>query len=235
MLSKVGEWYLGVDQGSRVHLGLRNEVCGMLWYRVWGSHRHGWKRVSDLAPSCPPQTTLECTLRPGLVYNKVNPIFHHWSLGDCKFGLTFQSPAEADEFQKSLLAALAALGRGEWCRWWALVVGGGGGGAGVEGWEKLGPGNSLSAFLPAPGSLTPSSSSSSSSSPSQDTADTPCPLTVSLQDAALLGGQGFLSMLQTFLSTYCVSSAMPRAGNTNLGPNNSVNFDPSYSSFSVLS
>ena len=128
MLSKVGEWYLGVDQGSRVHLGLRNEVCGMLWYRVWGSHRHGWKRVSDLAPSCPPQTTLECTLRPGLVYNKVNPIFHHWSLGDCKFGLTFQSPAEADEFQKSLLAALAALGRGEWRRWWALVVVGGRGG-----------------------------------------------------------------------------------------------------------
>lgn len=47
-----------------------------------------------------------------MVYNKVNPIFHHWSLGDCKFGLTFQSPAEADEFQKSLLAALAALSRG---------------------------------------------------------------------------------------------------------------------------
>lgn len=65
-----------------------------------------------------------------MVYNKVNPIFHHWSLGDCKFGLTFQSPAEADEFQKSLLAALAALGRGEWCQW-AL-------GAGVEGWKKLG-------------------------------------------------------------------------------------------------
>ncbi|XP_036201231.1 sprouty-related, EVH1 domain-containing protein 3 isoform X3 [Myotis myotis] len=82
------------------------------------------------------KTTLECTLRPGLIYNKVNPIFHHWSLGDCKFGLTFQSPAEADEFQRSLLAALAALGQG---------------------------------------SLTPSSSSSSS--PSQDTAETPCPLT----------------------------------------------------------
>ncbi|XP_075392897.1 sprouty-related, EVH1 domain-containing protein 3 [Tenrec ecaudatus] len=89
------------------------------------------------------KTTLECTLKPGLVYNKVNPIFHHWSLGDCKFGLTFQSPAEADQFQKALLAALAALG---------------------------------------PGSLTSSSSSSSSSSstsssPSQDTAETPCPLT----------------------------------------------------------
>lgn len=92
----------------------------MLCHRAQESHRHGWNGVSDLAPSCPPQTTLECTLRPGLVYNKVNPIFHHWSLGDCKFGLTFQSPAEADEFQKSLLAALAALGRGEWSRWWAL-------------------------------------------------------------------------------------------------------------------
>ncbi|XP_022441456.1 sprouty-related, EVH1 domain-containing protein 3 isoform X3 [Delphinapterus leucas] len=69
----------------------------------------GWLPVGGGGLS---QTTLECTLRPGLVYNKVNPIFHHWSLGDCKFGLTFQSPAEADEFQKSLLAALAALGRG---------------------------------------------------------------------------------------------------------------------------
>ncbi|XP_053463463.1 sprouty-related, EVH1 domain-containing protein 3 isoform X2 [Nycticebus coucang] len=69
----------------------------------------GWLPVGGGGLS---QTTLECTLRPGLVYNKVNPIFHHWSLGDCKFGLTFQSPAEADEFQKSLLAALATLGRG---------------------------------------------------------------------------------------------------------------------------
>uniref|UniRef100_A0A8C9GJQ7 Sprouty related EVH1 domain containing 3 n=1 Tax=Piliocolobus tephrosceles TaxID=591936 RepID=A0A8C9GJQ7_9PRIM len=99
----------------------------------------GGRVAAARSPAGASQTTLECTLKPGLVYNKVNPIFHHWSLGDCKFGLTFQSPAEADEFQKSLLAALAALGRG---------------------------------------SLTPSSSSSSSSSsPSQDTAETPCPLT----------------------------------------------------------
>uniref|UniRef100_A0A8C5VSJ3 Sprouty related EVH1 domain containing 3 n=1 Tax=Microcebus murinus TaxID=30608 RepID=A0A8C5VSJ3_MICMU len=97
----------------------------------------GGRVAAARSPAGASQTTLECTLRPGLVYNKVNPIFHHWSLGECKFGLTFQSPAEADEFQKSLLAALAALGRG---------------------------------------SLTPSSSSSSSS-PSQDTAETPCPLT----------------------------------------------------------
>nr|XP_031314494.1 sprouty-related, EVH1 domain-containing protein 3 isoform X7 [Camelus dromedarius] len=112
-------------------------VCRVRGARPEGGARQGHyvihgERLRDQ------KTTLECTLRPGLVYNKVNPIFHHWSLGDCKFGLTFQSPAEADEFQKSLLAALAALGRG---------------------------------------SLTPSSSSSSSS-PSQDTAETPCPLTL---------------------------------------------------------
>ncbi|XP_052617212.1 sprouty-related, EVH1 domain-containing protein 3 isoform X1 [Peromyscus californicus insignis] len=72
----------------------------------------GGRVAAARSPAGASQTTLECTLRPGLVYNKVNPIFHHWSLGDCKFGLTFQSPAEADEFQKSLLAALAALSRG---------------------------------------------------------------------------------------------------------------------------
>ncbi|XP_016061943.1 PREDICTED: sprouty-related, EVH1 domain-containing protein 3 [Miniopterus natalensis] len=110
-------------------------VCRVRGARPEGGARQGHyvihgERLRDQ------KTTLECTLRPGLVYNKVNPIFHHWSVGDCKFGLTFQSPAEADEFQKSLLAALAAVGRG---------------------------------------SLTPSSSSSSS--PSQDTAETPCPLT----------------------------------------------------------
>ncbi|XP_008072490.1 sprouty-related, EVH1 domain-containing protein 3-like isoform X1 [Carlito syrichta] len=126
-------------------------VCRVRGARPEGGARQGHfvihgERLRDQ------KTTLECTLKPGLVYNKVNPIFHHWSLGDCKFGLTFQSPAEADEFQKSLLAALAALGRG---------------------------------------SLTPSSSSSSSS-PSQDTAETPCPLTEALE-----------SLSQSLRDQYC--------------------------------
>uniref|UniRef100_G3ULK7 Sprouty related EVH1 domain containing 3 n=1 Tax=Loxodonta africana TaxID=9785 RepID=G3ULK7_LOXAF len=111
-------------------------VCRVRGARPEGGARQGHyvvhgERLRDQ------KTTLECALRPGLVYNKVNPIFHHWSLGDCKFGLTFQSPAEADEFQKSLLAALGQAGEGDL----------------------------LSASLPAPGSLT------------QDTAETPCPLT----------------------------------------------------------
>uniref|UniRef100_G3U9S7 Sprouty related EVH1 domain containing 3 n=1 Tax=Loxodonta africana TaxID=9785 RepID=G3U9S7_LOXAF len=86
-------------------------VCRVRGARPEGGARQGHyvvhgERLRDQ------KTTLECALRPGLVYNKVNPIFHHWSLGDCKFGLTFQSPAEADEFQKSLLAA---LGQGSGC------------------------------------------------------------------------------------------------------------------------
>lgn len=57
-------------------------------------------------------TILECVLRRGLVYNKVNPIFHHWKVGDSKFGLTFQSPADAAAFERSVQAALAELAEG---------------------------------------------------------------------------------------------------------------------------
>lgn len=32
VLNKIGEWYWGVGPGSGVHLGLTNEVCGMLRY-----------------------------------------------------------------------------------------------------------------------------------------------------------------------------------------------------------
>lgn len=122
MFNKIEEWYWGVDQGSGVPLGeMRFAGCWAYAERLGVKGRsQAWLDGCLTWPPPAPQTTLECTLRPGLVYNKVNPIFHHWSLGDCKFGLTFQSPAEADEFQNSLLAALAALGRGEWHRWWPV-------------------------------------------------------------------------------------------------------------------
>uniref|UniRef100_A0A673V5C7 WH1 domain-containing protein n=1 Tax=Suricata suricatta TaxID=37032 RepID=A0A673V5C7_SURSU len=86
-------------------------VCRVRGARPEGGARQGHyvihgERLRDQ------KTTLECTLRPGLVYNKVNPIFHHWSLGDCKFGLTFQSPAEADEFQKTPSVS-SVLGTGD--------------------------------------------------------------------------------------------------------------------------
>ena len=58
------------------------------------------------------QPVLECAVQRGLVYNKVNPIFHHWRVDERKFGLTFQSPADAISFEKGLQAVLDKLDRG---------------------------------------------------------------------------------------------------------------------------
>uniref|UniRef100_A0A3Q2PXM8 Sprouty related EVH1 domain containing 1 n=1 Tax=Fundulus heteroclitus TaxID=8078 RepID=A0A3Q2PXM8_FUNHE len=49
---------------------------------------------------------LECVLQRDLVYNKVNPIFHHWRINDKKFGLTFQSPADARAFDRGVRRAI---------------------------------------------------------------------------------------------------------------------------------
>lgn len=58
------------------------------------------------------QPVLECAVERGLVYNKVNPIFHHWRVEDRKFGLTFQSPADAISFEKGLQLVIDKLNRG---------------------------------------------------------------------------------------------------------------------------
>ncbi|XP_055519497.1 sprouty-related, EVH1 domain-containing protein 3 [Leucoraja erinacea] len=55
---------------------------------------------------------LECPLTRDLVYNKVNPIFHHWRVGDHKFGLTFQSPADAATFERSVHTAVEETAEG---------------------------------------------------------------------------------------------------------------------------
>ncbi|XP_044162190.1 sprouty-related, EVH1 domain-containing protein 3 [Bufo gargarizans] len=57
-------------------------------------------------------TILECVLKKGLVYNKANPIFHHWKVEENKFGLTFQSPADAVTFERSVQAAMEELVEG---------------------------------------------------------------------------------------------------------------------------
>ncbi|MBN3288887.1 SPRE1 protein, partial [Polyodon spathula] len=49
---------------------------------------------------------LECILKKDLVYNKVTPIFHHWRISDKKFGLTFQSPADARAFDRGIRRAI---------------------------------------------------------------------------------------------------------------------------------
>ncbi|XP_005987978.1 sprouty-related, EVH1 domain-containing protein 3 [Latimeria chalumnae] len=57
-------------------------------------------------------TILECVLKKDLVYNKVNPIFHHWKVDENKFGLTFQSPADAITFERSVQAAIEEVTEG---------------------------------------------------------------------------------------------------------------------------
>ncbi|XP_053479300.1 sprouty-related, EVH1 domain-containing protein 3 [Ictalurus furcatus] len=77
------------------------------------SESHGQKeyvirgeRLRDRAP------VLECAIQKGLIYNKVNPIFHHWRVEERKFGLTFQSPADAISFEKGLQIVLDKLDKG---------------------------------------------------------------------------------------------------------------------------
>uniref|UniRef100_A0A8C8VKC6 Sprouty related EVH1 domain containing 3 n=1 Tax=Pelusios castaneus TaxID=367368 RepID=A0A8C8VKC6_9SAUR len=92
--------------------GLSHVMIGKVRRPEGGRHRQYLicgERLRD-------QTTiLECVLKQDLVYNKVNPIFHHWKVGDSKFGLTFQSPADAAAFERSVQAALEELADGAAC------------------------------------------------------------------------------------------------------------------------
>ncbi|GBN06397.1 Sprouty-related, EVH1 domain-containing protein 1 [Araneus ventricosus] len=67
------------------------------------------KRISD-------QTiVLSCTIKRDFQYNKVMPTFHHWRTGDKKFGLTFQTAADARAFDKGVRTAVEDLLEGVGC------------------------------------------------------------------------------------------------------------------------
>ncbi|XP_005993025.1 sprouty-related, EVH1 domain-containing protein 1 [Latimeria chalumnae] len=55
---------------------------------------------------------LDCVLKKDLIYNKVTPIFHHWKIDDKKFGLTFQSPADARAFDRGIRRAIEDISQG---------------------------------------------------------------------------------------------------------------------------
>ncbi|XP_058243201.1 sprouty-related, EVH1 domain-containing protein 3 isoform X4 [Hemibagrus wyckioides] len=80
--------------------GRSSESQGQKEYVIRG------ERLRDRAP------VLECSIQKGLIYNKVNPIFHHWRVEERKFGLTFQSPADAISFEKGLQIVLDRLDKG---------------------------------------------------------------------------------------------------------------------------
>ncbi|GLG96091.1 Sprouty-like protein, partial [Gryllus bimaculatus] len=61
------------------------------------------KRISDQS------VVLSCTIKKDFEYNKVMPTFHHWKTGDKKFGLTFQTAADARAFDKGVRTAVEEL------------------------------------------------------------------------------------------------------------------------------
>ncbi|XP_003701846.1 sprouty-related protein with EVH-1 domain isoform X1 [Megachile rotundata] len=61
------------------------------------------KRNADQA------VVLSCTIKKDFQYNKVMPTFHHWRTGEKKFGLTFQTAADARAFDKGVRTAVEEL------------------------------------------------------------------------------------------------------------------------------
>jgi sprouty-related EVH1 domain-containing protein len=61
------------------------------------------KRISDQS------IVLSCTIKKDFEYNKVMPTFHHWKTGEKKFGLTFQTAADARAFDKGVRTAVEEL------------------------------------------------------------------------------------------------------------------------------
>lgn len=60
---------------------------------------------------------LSCAIGRDFTYNKVMPTFHHWRAGEHKFGLTFQTSADARAFDKAVRIAMEDLldGVGDLC------------------------------------------------------------------------------------------------------------------------
>ncbi|XP_049882269.1 sprouty-related, EVH1 domain-containing protein 1 [Pectinophora gossypiella] len=63
---------------------------------------HG-RRISDN------MVVLECTIKKDFQYNKVMPTFHHWVTDEKRFGLTFQTAADARAFDKGVRTAIEEL------------------------------------------------------------------------------------------------------------------------------
>ncbi|KAK3922406.1 Sprouty-related, EVH1 domain-containing protein 2 [Frankliniella fusca] len=61
------------------------------------------KRISDQSE------VLSCLIKKDFEYYKVMPTFHHWRTGEKKFGLTFQTAADARAFDKGVRTAIEEL------------------------------------------------------------------------------------------------------------------------------
>ncbi|KAK9881431.1 hypothetical protein WA026_016317 [Henosepilachna vigintioctopunctata] len=61
------------------------------------------KRISD------ERTILNCPIHGDFEYHKVMPTFHHWNTGAQKFGLAFQTAADARAFDRGVCTAFKGL------------------------------------------------------------------------------------------------------------------------------
>lgn len=55
---------------------------------------------------------LSCLIKKDFEYYKVMPTFHHWKTDEKKFGLTFQTAADARAFDKGVRTAIEELLQG---------------------------------------------------------------------------------------------------------------------------
>ncbi|KAL6082960.1 hypothetical protein STEG23_009614, partial [Scotinomys teguina] len=93
--------------------------CHISLAALYGNHEADLKPVlilvtKDLVASSEfhELVVLECMLKKDLIYNKVTPTFHHWKIDDKKFGLTFQSPADARAFDRGIRRAIEDISQG---------------------------------------------------------------------------------------------------------------------------
>ena len=66
------------------------------------------------------QVVLNCVLKKDVQYTKANPTFHHWKTEEKRFGLTFQSSADARAFDKGVKRAVEDLLEGKCATWRTL-------------------------------------------------------------------------------------------------------------------
>lgn len=64
------------------------------------------KRINDQ------KVVMSCTIKKDFQYNRVMPTFHHWRTGNLKYGLTFQTAADARAFDKGVKLAVEDLHAG---------------------------------------------------------------------------------------------------------------------------
>lgn len=87
--------HLQSSSGSPLHA---DNACPRNYeYFIYG------KRISDQS------VVLSCTIKKDFQYNKVMPTFHHWVTEEKRFGLTFQTAADARAFDRGVRNAIQEL------------------------------------------------------------------------------------------------------------------------------